>query len=329
MAVVWARKKRSRQFKADNKAVMNAADEWAVLCSDVNDGADVAAAACPAVGASYSTAYPTLRVVDVDAREGDAVKVGILYAVSVAYSTDPGTNGRDPAEQHPDPTQRPATLRLTFDSFEEGRSKHLDAKPEAEDADGNPIAIASTWAGGTNKWDGVVCNSAGTPFEDGFKGTYRDPCITITKNLATYDFATVWELLAGMADAVNSQPFKIQYRGSTLNVKKNVAWLADMTSEPGYENGVAYETIALTIKVRADGWKRKVLDHGFRAYAGSVDPTKQPEPIPTSEKGDPITQPAMLDGMGHKLADGSRAVFLKFRDKPWADFRRLPLSEIA
>ena len=318
-----------RNLKVTDKPVTEAEIEYRIICDDAADGPDVAKAALPfIVGSPYSVLSPGLTCREIDVKEtNDDVATGVIYTATLNFSTEQDDKDKDPGtlDTPEDPTERAAVIRLGFDSFEESVFRHLDPIPTAEDGEGNPIVIsgASSWGAASGALKYAIVASNGKPFPEGLRETYRDPTITITKNVETSDFAAVWRKLIELLDSVNSIPFGIQYRGVRFGVDANTAWLADCTSEPGFENGVAFEAVTLTFKIRADGWLRRVLDQHFDAYRQTdYSLGKEPPPI-LDANGDPITHPARLDGKGKALKDQGKAVFLKFRTKKKKSFRDL------
>ena len=317
-----------RNLKVTDKPVTEAEIEYRIICDDVADGPDVAKAALPfAVGSPYSALSPGLTCREIDVKEAnDDVATGVIYTATLNFSTEQDDKDKDPGtDTAEDPTERSATIRLSFDSFEETTYQHQDPIPTAEDGAGTPIAIsgASSWGAASGVLKYLICNSAGDPFPDGIRETYREPSITVTKNVETSDFAAIWRKLIELVDSVNTIPFGIQYRGTRLGIEAGTAWLADCTSEPGFENGVAFEAVTLTFKIRTIGWLRKLVDIGLDGWPqADFDPKKKAPPI-RDANGDPIRVPWRLDGKGVKLTNQSSAVFLKFRTKKKKSFREL------
>lgn len=313
MAVVWAKQVRSRSLGVNDKLERKGQRVYRVLCYDRDDGPELAEAECPALGESWSDDFPGLVVTAVDSREVEAARDGVLYEVTIDY----GTTTADPEQEgsESDPCDRPPVLRLSFDSFEETIYEQKDATPTAADAAGGEVSIGSEWV-----WGKAICNSAGTPTP--INETYTDPCITYSRNVRTSDFTALWALLVSFANAVNSDTFRIKYRGQTLKIDPGTAWIADITSEPGYENQVQYETVTVTIKVRADGWRRKVQDQGLCAYLLDNPSTDKP-PEHITVKGEKVSEPVPLNGKGAKLGSSAKPVFLSFKTKDTKAFQPL------
>ena len=318
MAVISAQLKAQREWQQDDSPKTSGKRTYLVHCSDKFDDPDLAAAAVPTLP------WGGMKVTGRDVKEVGQPKTGALYEVTLDYSTKQKDPDRD--EQNPDPTQRPCQLRLSFDSFEESIFRQKDSVPEILDGDGNSIAGAG---GGLWKWGKSIVNTAGKPFPDGVKEVYRDVCITFTKNIETTNFVKIWNSLKDYLDAVNSDNFGITYRGQRFPIAAKTCWLADATSEPGFENNVQFEAVNLTFKIRADGWRRLILDQGTDEVGG---PATDPNPNKTQPirdvNGDPIGTPSLLNGKGKKLVPPAVPVFLKFRTKNEKPFKALPFDEI-
>jgi hypothetical protein len=313
-SVDWVRLRRTRQFGDDDGPGSTAERTYLVKCATKDDGPEAAVAACPEPGDSFSDDRPGLVVTERVAEELD--RSGTLFEVRVSYATRSTDDDEEEADQDKDPTERATVVRLSFDSFEE-TVYQAKAPPTAEDADGNSVSILTSW-----QFANAVCNSVGKPFDPSITDTFRDPVITITQN---YD-AIPWETVVEYINTVNSDTFSIIYRGNTYTMQPGQAWLYDVTTESRYENGVAYEEVTWVIKVRKDGWLRKVLDQSLEQASGvESDPdVRKPKPILDSN-GDPIQQPAMLNGKGWPLTGSQKPVFLKFRLKETKAFANLPI----
>lgn len=332
MGVTAARIIRGRKFKRDDSPELGGTIVLRVHCSDrVNDTALVAGDSCPQIGAPYDATTPGLKAISVDVDEGEWTAAGgVTYIGTVEYST----KSTDPEKQKPDPTDREGVLRLNFESSEETIYKQLDTTPTAEFADGvaRPLldtsGTVSYW-----KWGSAITNSIGVPFPDGLKEAFADAVYTFEKNLTTDNWVTISDALDGFMNRVNSEDFSIHYRGATKKFTARTVWLTQASSEPGYENGVPYERVSVTLRVRKDGWLRKVLDMGVLHYLND-DPTPDNpkiQPIRDSN-GDPITQPVPLDGRGSVVAKSGAnpnglPVFLKFRTKLETNFAVIPFPE--
>lgn len=323
MAVTSLRVIKGRKFKRTDSPEFGGTRVLRVTCSDrVNDDADVAGDACPQIGAPWNlTTFTGLRVVSVDLDEGEwTADGGVLYTATVEYST----KTTDPNKQQPDPTDREGTLRLNYESNEEAIYQGLDSKPTAEEADGGNVTIGAGWL-----WNSAICNSNGEPFPDGLREVFPDAVYTFEKNLETNDWVSLSDKLDQFVNRVSSQDFSITYRGVQKQFNAGTVWLTQASSEPGNENGVLFEKVSVTLRVRADGWLRKVLDQGLTASQAHDTHLGRFIPI-RDNNGDPVTRPHLLDGLGSEVGSpmaGTKPVFLKFRTKETADLSKLPFPE--
>lgn len=307
MAVVWARKVRARQWKGE-QGKLSGQKVYRVLCNDKNDDPDIAAAACPAPWSSWSPSSPGLIVSSIDVRERDEAPAtgGALYDATLDYST----TQLDPSQQDPNPLNRPVVVELSFDSFEETVYK-AKAAPVAVDSDGNDVDI-SPW-----HWKNAVVNSTGDAFDPSISDCFRDPVLTITKNVDDLGL----DIAVSVVDTVNANDFSINYRGKSYKVKAEQAWLYDLNTSSQYENGIQYESVRLMLKLRKDGWRRLILDQGLKELNNGDTPAR----AILDANGNPVMTPALLNGKGAKLPTGTKnPVWLKWRFKGFYEFETLP-----
>jgi hypothetical protein len=304
MAFVWARQIRARTFRAE-AGKLAGQRIYKVFCNSKTDDPDTAINGCPiAPQSAWSAASPKLRCTAIDAKEATdapAVPAGAIYEVTFDYST---AQASDPSQQDPDPLARPPVVRLGFDSFEETVFT-AEEEPTREDAAGNQVS-AGKWA-----WGKAIVNSAGQQFDPSITDCFRDPVITIEKNMATLPL----QLAEDFIDKVNGSAFNIVYRGQTFQIKEKTAWVFDINTEPGYENDTPFEHVTVVLKIRKDGWDRLIRDEGLYELTNGDLPLR---PILDST-GLPVMQPALLNGGGKKLTDKT-PVFLRYRRKKLADF---------
>lgn len=337
MAAGTPKLKASRKWKVSEKGTTQATRVYYVPCDDKDDGAEVAAAVCPDIGDAFDDDNPQLLVVDVDVDEKDQLASGALYEVTVDYSTEsdnPNGGGTD-GSNHPDPTERPGILRLSYEDVEEPIYKQLDRLPIVTDADGAAIDISATWSGGTasirqHMWDYRICNSVGKPFAEGLRESFAEAVYTFEKNVTTLDWVRISTILDAYVNTVNSDTVAISYRGATKVFSKQTLLLKNPSSEPGYENGVQFEKVTFQLRFRRDGWRRKQLDQGTSYYLGG-DVTPQTPPLQVLDSfGEPILndEPVLLDGKGDILKTG-KPVFLSFRTRELKKFGGLPFAEIS
>lgn len=146
-----------------------------------------------------------------------------------------------------------------------------------------------------------ILNSAGESFDPPIMTDVYDLTLRYRRNEASYS-APVAEAYIG---AVNTAAFlgfaagKVKctkFAGTQARAAALTYWVVD------------YEFI---VRV-SDFWKRKILDEGFRVYIGTDAAGKPDYDIMKDTKGNPLSQPVLLDGNGEKLNDGANAVFLEF-----------------
>lgn len=87
-----------------------------------------------------------------------------------------------------------------------------------------------------------------------------------------------------------------------------------------------YWRIVYEFQFRYDGWKRRVLDEGYREKIGTTSEGKPEYKEITDSEGQKVTQPVKLDGEGKRLDEGADAVFLEFDLNKYMPFGALNIS---
>ncbi len=167
-------------------------------------------------------------------------------------------------------------------------------EPVDTDIDGNPILNSST-----------------EPFDPPIMQRFDDLILRASYNVPNFNPVGA----ANYKTAVNDAPILIH--GQYLFLEGQVKVLLYTSREILMITGRPYIAVTLELKFRHEGWKRKVLDQGYRTKGDVVDGVQQYTPILDSE-GNELTEPALLDGNGQELADGLPAVRLE-----WWTNRRL------
>jgi len=180
------------------------------------------------------------------------------------------------------PLKMPAEISYRWETSRE---------PIDEDANGEPIV-----------------NSSGEPFDPPIEENFEDLVMTITQNEATFDPAKFTNY--------NGRTNSKEFGGFAAGLVKMKA----PTGDEQQQGAAKYFRVTWTFVVRNDGWKRRQLDRGFRELVG-VDADGKPKYTQIKDTdGNPISEPALLDGNGRKLAKGHPAVWLNFQTKKTADF---------
>jgi hypothetical protein len=309
MAVISSRMIRSRALSVGKDGKIKGQRVYLVRCADkINDGPETALAACPQVNAIYNSANPTVLASNADAKERSDVPAdgGTLYEVAVDYESG------EAGQEEPNPLDRPPVARLTFVTSQEEIYKAKDDAPTAISSADADVSV-SPW-----KWGKRICNSSGIAFDQTLSETFRDPMITITKNLDVLP----WEFSINWLDTINKEEFTFRHRGRVYTIPKHCAWISDITNEPMKEGLIEYEECKLVMQIRKETWLRKILDAGFVTHTGTDGGASGNRPI-RDKDGNPVLSAAALDGKGGK-ATGTSSVFLKFRTKEEKDFSTIP-----
>lgn len=284
MSIVTCTEKwENRNATRDAKNVRRYHREWEVRTSSQIDGPITAGshASIPARGDAYaisggeSDSGALCYQINPQQHADDPT----LWTISVDYSSDPGdlfvTGTPDsPTVGTPNenPILRPAKYKSTTKQVPKVRQK---------DKNGDPYV-----------------NSAGDPFEEPPVQEVTHVIVTITKNYATFSYATqiAW------ANKVNNDT----YLGQVAYKWK----IASVDLEDATENGITFVQATITLELNPDKWvTTDILDCGYQAIdlAGKKyvikDNANQPKATPT-----------LLNGFGQELAAGATPVFLGFTD---------------
>lgn len=170
--------------------------------------------------------------------------------------------------------------------------------------------------------DELILNSAGDPFDPPLMKDFSRRNVTVRKNVAS---VPTWFL--DYEDAINSDTFTVG--GLIVPIGKAKCKKTGI-SEKKTRNGITYYEVTTLIHFSKKGWKRRVLDVGFRQL--SADGTTRIKITMMNDSTPPeaeyVTAPVPLDGTGHVLADPTpaSAVYLEFDLDDSLPFSDLPLS---
>lgn len=188
----------------------------------------------------------------------------------------------------------------------------------------NPLEWPIKISWGTTKFDrecqedkdgNAILNSASMLFDPPVTADDSRINLKIEKNDSEFDPS----VLATYKDAINSDTF---YGGDPGTWK-----LCDITADLEFnqDSGTAdgfYYKVTYTFEYRPEGWQVSVLDRGLFQRDGSGNLT----PILDAD-GDPVTEPALLDGTGLPLDVGvADPVFMDFDVYPELVFADLGLD---
>ena len=155
----------------------------------------------------------------------------------------------------------------------------------------------------------AITNSAGETFDPPLLEDIDVLVVRIEKNAADYNAM----VSADYKGSVNSDTFwgfppgcvKLKvFEGRQARSANLTYW------QIVYELHFRYDTTQAGNQV---GWKRRVLDQGFRTKTGTNPDGTPKYEILKDKDGSPLTQPQLLDGSGAKLGAAAAAVFLTFK----------------
>lgn len=275
----------NRQYDKDTGA--SATDTYRVVVDSVMTGDEVVVATdgtttIPSRGDSYSALSPRLRVQSI-AADLEQPPDYQVWTVTAEYSTAPVVENTD----------NPLDLRASVSI-----SDSVETVPWYQDINGNALT-----------------NSANETFDPPVQKDIHDATITIVRNVLFYDEVTASEYRG----RVNSSSFSI--RGSSSPIAAFKAKVVSYTGQEQFSDEFTYWTETIVIQTRKDGWKRRLLDHGF----STRDPISGNPLVVKDAEGYPLNEPILLNGSGQRLPVNTPAVFLVKELDEYADFNDLDL----
>lgn len=213
-----------------------------------------------------------------------------MYVVEASYSQATQVDVTNPLATPPD---------VSWDSME-------IPTPIDVDFDGNPIA-----------------SSAGEPFDPPLVLPRQVPVLVFTRNYAVATVTPTW--LASWTNTTNSASFTLA--GDTIAIGEAFIERQPTATYVAARDGFdAYYRVTFRIAV-APGqgehfFQHNPLDRGYRHLNGEDELVTI-----VDAKGDPVGQPTLLDGTGHKLADDADPVVLHFRIRGTSDIGSLGLVD--
>jgi len=227
--------------------------------------------------------HPYHRWMTVQAKHVETISP-ILYKVTVTYKAETKSKiGRD--DTPVSPLAMPPEENWYFATTNE---------PIDRDIEGNPLT-----------------NSAGESFDPPLTREFHDLVGRIIKNQVAYNPVMAYEYIG----SINSDSFR--------GFPPETVLCRVFTGDEVYTPYMKYYRVTYEFQVRFDGWKRRVLDQGFREYVGTGTDGAPLYKQFTDNEGNPLTEPTLLNGNGKKLDDGASAVFLEFDVR-----RKLPFSKL-
>ncbi len=185
-----------------------------------------------------------------------------------------------------------------------------------------PVGLANGQADGTVVWNyyatfaqtqndplyvirSAILNSAWLPFDPPATVQVGHIVLSVTKNMP---IATL-EYLLTLKNGLNLFPWR--------GVPSRCAKVQDVTHDGGKEkNGIGYVTTKWEIVLDGDTFDIRLLDSGFYERITYTHPVTLQQVTDYSlikdANGDPITQPALLDGSGHRLKPDDPPVFKRY-----------------
>lgn len=160
-----------------------------------------------------------------------------------------------------------------------------------------------------------LTNSAKESFDPPISREVDDLVLSFVRNEESFDQVVA----ASFKNAVNADEF--------LGFEPGTVKCTRFDGEEAQAADQKYFVVSYEFQIRYDGWKRRILDQGFREDTGSTDDDGNTiYEIIKDTDGNPVREPVLLDGEGKILAEGEDAVFLEKQIYPELDFSNLNIS---
>jgi len=210
----------------------------------------------------------------------------LSYEVTVYYSSEPYRSYENSPAEFDDPLNAPSKISWSFITSNE---------PVDRDIHGNPIL-----------------NSAQESFNTPITKEFHDQVLRVIKAQETFNAVRAYDYMGSL----NSNTFY----GCPPGTMKCTTF----DGEEARSVNLIYWIITYEFQYRADGWKRKVLDEGYRVKTGTIDGMNTYQTI-LDKEGNPLSQPTLLDGYGNKMQASALGVWLEFDIYPSKNFSLLGL----
>jgi hypothetical protein len=255
-----------------------------------------------------------------------------------AYQSDAdNTLWQVTCEYQSEPAEDQQREALTYDS-----SGNPETTPEGDVGGGggsfvrddDPTARSAQWSNTTETvmeiaeeeagffggiFGDAILNSAGDPFDPPVMVERQYGVITITKNVPLNSPILQLSKLAEFRNTINDADY-LGHDAGTLRV-------AQLDTASAIENRTAYAVVTLQVKIRPEGWVRRVIDRGFNmlsTYDPNGDAMLVTEKTRIKDRhGEPLGEPSLLDGSGGVLPEGLDPHFLEFDVYNDSDFAEL------
>lgn len=191
-----------------------------------------------------------------------------LYEVTVRYAVPPA--GTWP-ETEQNPISRPVRIRWEI---------------------GNTIEPIDLALNENNEWDVPILNSAGDPYDPPITEEFGTLFLHVRKFVSDFDL----QMAMAYRGAVNTDGFSILGR---YNVDPGQSRCVLMTIPDEYDVNATWVDAQLTLEFRADGFLRRLVDHGYRGWYTVSSVTKSGK-LKDAE-GVETTVPLRLDGTGKPI----------------------------
>ncbi|HEV7281058.1 MAG TPA: hypothetical protein VGN57_12710 [Pirellulaceae bacterium] len=269
---------------------------WRVYTNDINDQAQTVCDSVylPAYGAPYSFGYDFYSystLTDKSADLEDEESSFKVWLVTCKYSTEEKEKCSEDTIENP--LQEPPKVSYGKQNITEAVQKDKNDKP--------------------------ILNKAGEPFEQAVERTLSLRTISITRNESSFDE----ENAADFENTVNSSSIWGKEKGTVL--------CESITAEgPNYYGScLKYWTVTYEFVVKKDGWKRKILNAGFKHFESA----SSDELVIAKDGDDEVTKPVLLkeDGTRQKEKDEDGVLiphYLEFEIEEERPFSSLGLPDI-
>lgn len=158
----------------------------------------------------------------------------------------------------------------------------------------------------------AITNSAGETPDPPITKTVSDLVIRIVKNQSSYSATTAMNY----KNKINSGSFMGFAAGLVKCIDYSAVKMYDDSYGSYWQVTKEFQVRLATVNGINKGWKRRLLDQGFRETDGTDDAGKPKYKAITAADDEgkliPVSEPVLLNGSGAKLADGGTPVWLEY-----------------
>lgn len=215
------------------------------------------------------------------------------WHATVTYGQLKGSDPKaQPEDVEPDPVLRPEIYWFEYGT----KTEEITQAYNTQEITGNATRQKDTL--------GPIVNTAGQDYDEALYRDRKTCTLVIQKNYST-DLTAI--ALNNTYDATTN--VAAMFSGEVYEVAKHCAAFDGATSSKKlYENGTAYYEIQIRIRVGREPFYREIVNRGYKYWDDGNLITA------VDDSGDAVSEPALLDSNGTKLASGELGNVVSYRD---------------